>query len=100
MLRKIIQSVVMLVIVTIGAINITADYQTAKIAAQNKNATPYLLKEYNEKIGVFRYNNETPQRTLDVYVESLPKADRIQLETGIPANSESELQQLIEDFDG
>ena len=60
----------------------------------------YTVKDYNGRIGVFVNDSEIPSSTLDVFVNSLPIADRNDLEKGITVYSQQELSRLIEDLDG
>lgn len=59
----------------------------------------YVLKEYEEKIGVYRQGEETPFRTIDVYVSTLPSVDQTELQNGIYIQSEEKLRSLIEDYE-
>ena len=59
---------------------------------------PYLLQEYNGKIGVFRNNEKTPFQVVDLSPALLPPYDQAALEEGIPIRNESELQRVLEDY--
>jgi len=59
-----------------------------------------ILREYEQKIGIFEEGQRTPFQILDVYVFTLPAADRKALQHGIRISSEKELQARIEDFTG
>ena len=60
----------------------------------------YVLKEYNDTLGVFKPNYETPERIIDtVIVSTLNEYDQLLLKNGIEVHSEEELQSLIEDYD-
>ncbi len=58
----------------------------------------FILKEYEGRIGVYKEDSAVPAQVLDVYVFTLPKADRISLKTGITVCGEDTLQKLIQDF--
>lgn len=58
----------------------------------------YMLAEHNGQIGVFDGEGELI-RTLDVFVMTLPEADREALSDGIPAASWQELCELIECYE-
>ena len=60
----------------------------------------YTLREYRGKIGIFEEGKSTPLQVLDVYVFTLPEADRASLRTGIRVISDDALRSLIEDFTG
>ena len=66
----------------------TSDTVTAKVE--------YELKEYNEKIGVFK--NNALVYTIDTYVFTLPESDKQLLKKGIKVDSIEELEKLIEEY--
>ena len=57
----------------------------------------YILKEYMEKIGIFS-SDGTLIKTLDVYIKTLPEADRRLLREGIEVSGKQELNAIIEDY--
>lgn len=59
----------------------------------------FLIKEYDEKIGIFRTGEEKPFSVIGVYVSTLPQVDRMELQAGITVQSEVQLRQLIEDYE-
>ena len=70
---------------------------TAAISVSS-GVSVYILREYEGKIGIFSSESKTPQQLLDVYVFTLPEADRIALRSGIRVYSSDALRSLIEDF--
>ena len=60
----------------------------------------YVLKEYEGRIGVFKNESTMPTEVLNVYVFTLPSADRSALKIGISVYGAEALQSLIEDFTG
>ncbi|MCR4926031.1 MAG: hypothetical protein K5917_07060 [Clostridiales bacterium] len=58
----------------------------------------YLLKIYDEKIGVFRPNESSPYTIIDTNTDDLPDTDKELLSKGIALYSDSELQKAIEDY--
>ncbi|MBR4092684.1 MAG: hypothetical protein IKK32_05765 [Oscillospiraceae bacterium] len=58
----------------------------------------YILKEYNGKIASFYYDDERPIDVFDVSVNSFGEYDKQALYKGIIADSEEELNRLIEDY--
>lgn len=58
----------------------------------------YLLREYEQRLAVFRPGEDDPMQILPVYAATLPYADRLRLQQGISVESEEALQQLIEDL--
>ena len=57
----------------------------------------FWVQEYGEKIGIFSEDG-TLLEVLDVYVKTLPKADRDLLEEGFMLFSEEELRAIREDY--
>lgn len=58
----------------------------------------YMLKIYNNKVGIFRTPSKTPYTYLDIDISYLNDYDRKLLLNGIEVSSEQELKSLIEDF--
>lgn len=61
--------------------------------------TSYIVKSYKGKIGVFGGNGDLVQ-IIDVYIKTLPIADREMLEEGINIKNVDELRDIIEDYTG
>lgn len=60
----------------------------------------YILKTYNDKIGIFYEDETEPFSVLSgVMLKSLSEYDRNLLNTGIKVYSDEELRRLIEDYD-
>lgn len=98
--RAILLSVAALVILTCFAAIL---YQQSSTPANEKSKVPatsyqYCLREYEEKIGVFRTNDEKPFMTIDVYVATLPSVDQMQLKDGIYIEDDEKLRMIIEDY--
>ena len=72
---------------------------TGKIEDSSDNEMRFIVREYKGKIGIFLDNGELYQ-IIDVYVKTLPKADRDLLEEGIEIKSTDELRDIIEDYTG
>jgi len=77
--------------VTSSIIQVSAD-------GNGEKQPKYILKEYEGRIGVYKEDSAIPAQVLDVYVFTLPEADRISLKTGITVCGENTLQKLIQDF--
>ncbi len=60
----------------------------------------YVIKEYHGNIAVFRTGDSTPTAIYEVPVETLPEEDIRNLQVGIRAYNEQQLQALIEDLTG
>lgn len=60
----------------------------------------YTVKEYEGKIAVFRENGELPLYVFDSpYIRDLPQYDRELLKIGLKAENNTQLLQILEDYD-
>lgn len=64
----------------------------------NAPVASYLLTEHNGVIGVFDASGELV-RTLNVFVMTLPEAERAALQVGIPAYSYEEMLHLVQQYE-
>ena len=62
------------------------------------SAEPFILKEYDGRIGVFVPGDDTPSEIVPVYVLYLPEADRKALASGISVSGRKALRAMIDDF--
>lgn len=72
--------------------------QGTETEAQNTEKI-YTVREYMGKIGIFDENG-TLIKVLEVYVKTLPEADKRILEEGFDVVGEKQLNSIIEDYDG
>jgi hypothetical protein len=74
--------------------------QTPTLDLPDSEATDaeYFLSEYQGVIGVFD-NSGNLLRTINVFVMTLPEAERVSLKIGIPVFSWEELDSLLEQFE-
>lgn len=66
---------------------------------QNTVEQHYILKEYNEKIAVFKVGEEEPAEVLSIYVSTLPVQDQMKLISGIEITSDAALRNILEDYE-
>jgi hypothetical protein len=59
----------------------------------------YTVRAYMQKIGIFSKDG-TLLRVLEVYIKTLPEADRRLLEEGIAVIGKKQLNSIIEDYTG
>lgn len=77
-----------------------AQTNTKKQDIEAKSQQEYLLKAYQDGIGVYKAGENSPFMTIDVYLNSLPEVDRLELATsGVKAFGDEELRRLIEDYE-
>ncbi|MBR3639757.1 MAG: hypothetical protein IKN50_04040 [Clostridia bacterium] len=72
---------------------------TADAFAVSGDEPLYTVKEYLERIGIFKEGKDKPDIVLDVYVFTLPDADRTMLKEGFII-SKDVLMSTIEDYTG
>lgn len=86
---------------TMAKDNIDADTQSvvqSESESSENESHSYIISEYNGKIAVFRKSSSEPLFVSDVYVSSLPQADKEMLKNGIEVSTKKELNRLIEDY--
>lgn len=98
--RVLILTIILVIIATIAAIY----YNMTLPPAEEENVVlnydyEYLLKSVSGEVCVFQRGNNEPIETLDVYLDSLPVADRMDLINGIKLKDDEELARVIEDFE-
>lgn len=76
-----------------------ANQKPTEQAQTNRIEYKYYLKEYNDLIGVYKMHEDTPFRTIDVYVYTLPSVDQQELKTGILVQDDEKLRMIIEDYE-
>lgn len=58
----------------------------------------YTVRAYHGKIAVFEAGSSEPIKITDTDIRILPQADKKLLETGIPADSLSDISKILEDY--
>jgi len=88
-----------LVICTLAQ-NIRNEKISAKVPSEPiaLESVGYVLREYENNLGVFRGDSENPYRIVSVNLNLLSEYDRVMLQAGIEADSESEINRIIEDL--
>ena len=79
--------------------NIDASQENSEIPATAEVNPQFVIREYQGHIGVFRNGNEYPFEVLEVEVSSFPIADQLLLANGISAESQSEVNRILEDYE-
>jgi hypothetical protein len=70
---------------------------TTSSCIEDEDIRIWIVKEYFDQIGVFSEEGELV-RMIEIYVKTLPEADRILLREGIKLTSDKALEALIEDY--
>ena len=71
--------------------------ETTKSPEDTKEPVTFTVKELDGKIAIYGENDKLI-KVIDVYVMTLPKADREMLKEGIKVTTEYELYSLIQDY--
>lgn len=58
----------------------------------------YIIKDFYGKVAVFKRGEDEPIKITDTLTASLPEYDRNQLAEGVPAEDETKLKRLLEDY--
>ncbi len=91
-------SAVMIFMVTVFR-NADGDAAHTSGTVEISEASPsWTIKGYEDKIGIFRGDSSTPEKTININPKSLPDEAQLLLEKGITVNSREELMLLIEDY--
>ncbi len=65
---------------------------------QTQQQVVYTLRDYKGKIAVYKGTSAEPIEVFEIFSNSLPEEEYIKVMAGVRANSESELQMLIEAY--
>ena len=68
------------------------------ITTMTSQSDIYTIKEYNGHIGVFLNDETQPYKEVNVSLSALPTEDQELLKKGITANSQGEVQIILEDY--
>ncbi len=99
---KLLSALLALLSVMVLIISLTVFFASPKVTAgqvDSETEYQYILKEYEGKIAVFNYEDLSAEKVYDIYVSTLPEADRLSLKEGIKIKDDNELLKYIEDFD-
>ena len=77
---------------------VSGQTEPAQPILQENNSPVYRLGTSQGRLAVFVEGSDEPEMVLDVYLSTLPEADRLLLEQGIEAQSYAQLVSMIEDY--
>ena len=72
--------------------------ETAEYVQASQFESKYVVASYKNKVAVYSNGSIEPTEVFDIYISSLPEADRDLLVKGIEVDSDDELYKMIEDF--
>lgn len=104
-MRKTLQKCILISLCAFAVIGI-AGFGTLNAGGQKASAlqtteavTPlYTFSQYQGKLALYQRGYAMPVEIYDVYLDSLPEEDRLQITQGISADSDAEIQKIIEDY--
>ena len=67
--------------------------------AESLPSPMYVLKTYEGKLAVYRFEGKTPMEVTDIYVDSLPDYDKASLDKGVSIYSDEQLRRALEDYE-
>ena len=76
-----------------------SECDTSITSESTNNEISFIVKSHKGKIGIFSNNGDLIQ-IIDVYIKTLPIADREMLKEGIDIKNVDELRDIIEDYTG
>lgn len=88
---------VLSVLITFISVTSEGDLSQKESTTQESRAL-YTLSDYKGKIALYKSGYAMPVEIYDVYVESLPQEERAKIESGISAQSDSEIIKIIEAY--
>lgn len=104
-MRKTLQKCILISLCAFAVIGIAgfgtlnAGNPTAPQAQTTEVPTPlYTFSQYQGKLALYQRGYAMPVEIYDVYLDSLPEEDRLQITQGISADSDAEIQKIIEDY--
>ncbi len=71
----------------------------SSVMSETQGTEAYIIREYNERIGIFRIGAGIPFRIIDTFVFTLPHQDAVLLSHGFTVY-ENELAGIVEDYTG
>lgn len=95
------------ILIVFVLLTLTSVIFTLSAHASSKNAISkaetddyvYILKDFNGKPAVFKYDNNKPLFVLDVYISELPEKDQTRIINGIKSNSLEEIVSIAENYE-
>lgn len=97
--RRILSLAILVIIAVTVLILLLRPQPSGEAGGETPVQSAYYLREYEDKIGVFRPEETEPFMMIDVFVSTLPSADQLELRTGgIRVADDRKLQSMLEDF--
>lgn len=80
-----------------GVLNADSDRNAAQQTTEAK--TPrYTFSQYEGRLALYERGYAMPVEIYDVYLDTFPEEDQQRIRAGIPADSDTDIQKIIEDY--
>ncbi|MGN0571250.1 MAG: hypothetical protein ACI4K9_03620 [Candidatus Fimenecus sp.] len=94
--------VVVCTLIFVGAVGVfsLSAGETKDTAQQNTKASvpKYTFSVYQGRLALYERGFAMPVEIFDVYLDTLPQEEQEKIKTGICAESDAEIQKIIEDY--
>lgn len=89
----------LLVIALSGYLSLNAGENAAPTTTAAQEFQPqYTFSQYQGKLALYQRGFAMPVEIFDVYLDSFPEAERKLITAGISAETDAEIQKIIEDY--
>lgn len=89
----------LLMIALTGYLSLNAGENTVQTTTAVQEVQPqYTFSQYQGKLALYQRGYAMPVEIFDVYLDSLPAEERTLIAAGICAETDAEIQKIIEDY--
>ena len=89
----------LIVVTAVGLFSLSAGETKDTVRPNSKVAVPkYTFTVYQDKLALYERGYAMPVEIFDVYLDTLPKEEQEKIKAGICAESDAEIQKIIEDY--
>ena len=86
-------------VTAVGLFCLSAGETKAAVRPNSEVAVPkYTFTVYQNKLALYERGYAMPVEIFDVYLDTLPKEEQEKIKAGICAESDAEIQKIIEDY--
>lgn len=98
--RSIISVIICLFFVLIIGVAALSVHKKSDIPPSTATETvpKYKFSVYENRLALFENGDTMPAEIFDTYIEDLPPTEQVRIAAGIFADTEAEIQQIIEDY--
>lgn len=89
----------LVVVTAVGVFSLSAGETKDTVQQNTKVSVPkYTFTVYQNKLALYERGFAMPVEIFDVYLDTLPKEEQKKIKAGICADSDAEIQKIIEDY--